>query len=78
MAAACLRLSSVAAPAEVRVWTDDLNRAWHGEFLRVDGASASNKMKLGGYQRCVPSRAQAVTNRGPPTLIWLWSGSCRS
>lgn len=26
--------------AHARLWTDDLNRSWQGEFVRVDGASA--------------------------------------
>ena len=39
-AAVCLLASAAPASAAVRVWTDDLNRTWQGEFLRVDGLSA--------------------------------------
>lgn len=29
-----------ACPATARTWTDDLNRTWQGEFVRMEGASA--------------------------------------
>ena len=35
-----LLLISAPAMADVRIWTDDLNRTWPGEFLRVDGLEA--------------------------------------
>ncbi len=40
LAAVCLLATGLTASATVRVWTDDLNRAWQGEFLRMDGATA--------------------------------------
>lgn len=33
-------LLRASASAAVRTWTDDLNRTWQGDFLRVDGAAA--------------------------------------
>lgn len=40
-AALCALLAgAVAAPAPARLWTDDLNRTFDGEFLRVDGLNA--------------------------------------
>lgn len=40
LAAAGLLLTAGAAGAAVRTWTDDLNRTWQGEFLRMDGPAA--------------------------------------
>ncbi len=39
LATACLLLTTLTAPAATRTWTDDLNRTWQGDFLRVDGSS---------------------------------------
>lgn len=38
--AAGVFLTGVSANGAVRTWTDNLNRTWQGEFLRVDGPSA--------------------------------------
>ena len=40
LAVCCLLLNAVTATAEVRTWTDDINRTWQGEFVRTDGPSA--------------------------------------
>ncbi len=37
---ALLLLAAGPAPAAIRTWTDDLNRTWQGEFVRVEGSSA--------------------------------------
>lgn len=39
-AAFLLLAGASAAVAAVRTWTDDLNRTWQGDFLRVDGPAA--------------------------------------
>ena len=40
LAAALLLLTGGPVLAVARTWTDDLNRSWQGDFLRVDGPSA--------------------------------------
>ena len=42
----------VAAGAQTRTWTDDVNRSWDGDFLRVDGPSAV--FLVGGRETSFP------------------------
>ena len=52
LAAAGFLAACMAAGAETRTWTDDLNRSGDGEFLRVDGPSAV--FLVGGRESSFP------------------------